>query len=80
MLVVQQKESAVEVVYLATGDIPVRVNREKELQPVSSCNHGSPVNRSANTTVKLTIKVHLARKATRTAGEDDIGELSLRKK
>jgi len=68
------------MIFLATGVIPVNVNREKALQPVSSCNHGSPVIRSANTTVKLTIKVHLARKATGTAGEDDIGALSLRKK
>ncbi|BCS97916.1 hypothetical protein DSLASN_35480 [Desulfoluna limicola] len=68
------------MIFLATGVIPVNVNREKALQPVSSCTHGSPVSRSANTTVERTVEAYLTCKAIRTAGEDDIGALSLRNK
>jgi len=66
------------VAHRAAGVIPVKVNRQKECQPVSSYAHGSPVTQAADTTIKRTIKVSLTRQATRRAGEDDIGDLSLR--
>ena|GEM_PF-2224607 len=45
---------------------------------MSYCNHGSPVTQSADTAIKRTIKASLTLKATGRAGEDDIGDLSLR--
>gem|GEM_PF-3870190 len=72
--------SAFKVAHLVSGVIPVKVNRQNELQSVSFCKHGSPVARSSDTTMKRTIMVHLKLQATRTAGEDEIGEMSLREK
>jgi len=59
---------------------PQKRSGQKELQPVSSCKHGSPVTRSGNTTMKRTIKAYLTLQATRTAGKDEIRKLSLSKK